>query len=448
MTRPEPSSKPSRQLQNELRSLYYNFAKEVEDTCLIAESLTKNFEASAESVLALSGGTDLSIDAPMTFQVAWHHPDAIKQELWRKAIQKEFQNMIQQGVWRNHSKYAVAENRQIIDCKWIFRVKNDGRHRAQLCTISYTQVVDFQDNFAPVVNNVAFCIAIVMMLANGWDANIVDVETAFLYGDLNKEIYMKVPEGLVENLNTEFKNDNCLVLVQAMYCLVQAARQYYKKFIDVMVTKIGFDQCLSNSCLLKRTDNDNTIIIFVYMDDFLCIGDRKTIDLIKKELSKYVSVKDTGKMEEYVGCLVVQNAIGNIILHQPHFLKKINLEFGDKLKNTRTPSTPAGSGDAVVKMDNNGKAEGGLPKEQQTHYCSGVGMLLYFVNFLRPDISNSTQELTKSMDFANKEHYKALTCVLKYVISTKKLGIKYDLGAIVNFNRVWKIIAYCDSNFA
>ena len=52
------------------------------------------------------------------------------------------------------------------------------------------------------------------------------------------------------------------------------------------------------------------------------------------------------------------------------------------------------------------------------------------------------------MDCANKAHYKSLTCVLKYVISIENLGIDYDSGAVVNFNGVWKIVAYCDSNFA
>ena len=75
-------------------------------------------------------------------------------------------------------------------------------------------------------------------------------------------------------------------------------------------------------------------------------------------------------------------------------------------------------------------------------------MLLNLVKFSRPDISNSVCELTKAMDCANKAHYKALTHVLKYVLSTRDLGIKYDSGLAVNFKGVWKIVAYCDSDFA
>ena len=75
-------------------------------------------------------------------------------------------------------------------------------------------------------------------------------------------------------------------------------------------------------------------------------------------------------------------------------------------------------------------------------------MILYLVKFSRPDISNSVRELTKAMACANKAHYKAMACVLKYVISTDNLGIEYDSGAIVNFNGFLKIVAYCDSDFA
>ena len=86
---------------------------------------------------------------------------------------------------------ALVQHSNACCCgKWVFRVKNNKRHRAQLCAIGYTQVagVDFQDNFVLVVNNVTFRIEIVLMIAYGWDADIVDIKTAFLYRNINKEI--------------------------------------------------------------------------------------------------------------------------------------------------------------------------------------------------------------------------------------------------------------------
>ena len=57
-----------------------------------------NFDKAAETILALIGGTDNSVNVPQTFQEAWNHPDPIERELWCKAIRKEFWDMIKHGV--------------------------------------------------------------------------------------------------------------------------------------------------------------------------------------------------------------------------------------------------------------------------------------------------------------------------------------------------------------
>jgi len=51
------------------------------------------------------------------------------------------------------------------------------------------------------------------------DAIIMDVETAFLHGELDKEIYMSLPEGM------EGDDNQCLLLLKALYNLVQGAHQ-------------------------------------------------------------------------------------------------------------------------------------------------------------------------------------------------------------------------------
>ena len=63
---------------------------------------------------------------------------------------------------------------------------------------------------------------------------IVDIETAFLYGDLdeeiyNEEIYMKMLNGIQAILEEDDDSDDCLVLDKSLYGLVQAAIQFFKK---------------------------------------------------------------------------------------------------------------------------------------------------------------------------------------------------------------------------
>ena len=68
---------------------------------------------------------------------------------------------------------------------------------ACLCALGYSQVpgVDFNANYSPVINDITFCILLVLILINNWYAEVINIQTAFLYGKLEEEIYMKIPEG-------------------------------------------------------------------------------------------------------------------------------------------------------------------------------------------------------------------------------------------------------------
>ena len=50
--------------------------------------------------------------------------------------------------------------------------------------------------FLPVVLEVTFRIVLILMIKYGWIGEIVNVETAFLYDELEEEIYLKIPTGL------------------------------------------------------------------------------------------------------------------------------------------------------------------------------------------------------------------------------------------------------------
>ena len=77
-----------------------------------------------------------------------------------------------------------------------------------------------------------------------------DVETAFLYGDLEEAVYMKVPVGL-EHLRDDLDPArDCLLLNKAMYGLVQAARQWWRKFISMLVNEFQFIRSQADACVL------------------------------------------------------------------------------------------------------------------------------------------------------------------------------------------------------
>ena len=59
-----------------------------------------------------------------------------------------------------------------------------------------------------------FGVLLLMVLHFGYLAKIVDLETAFLYGDLEEEIYMECPQGM-----SNVKKDDCVILNSASMAL-------------------------------------------------------------------------------------------------------------------------------------------------------------------------------------------------------------------------------------
>ena len=179
----------------------------------------------------------------------WHHPDENERRLWREAIKAEFRSMIKRGVWRKVKRSTIPNGKRCVKCKWVFKIKRDGRHKARLVACGYSQVpgVNFEESYAPVLNDVAFRIILIAAIVWKLDIKVIDIETAFLHGDLDgMEVYMDCPQGL-----EGAQPDECLLLQKTIYGLVQSARQYWKKFTGVL-KKIGFQGGVIDPCLYVR----------------------------------------------------------------------------------------------------------------------------------------------------------------------------------------------------
>ena len=109
---------------------------------------------------------------------------------------------------------------------------------------------------------------------------------AFLYGELEEEIYMKVPEGLSINLSVEYNEEDCVILDKSIYGLVQAARQFHRKLISVLMNEMNFKKCAGDECLLMRKSESGAVVICVYIDNTLCAGPKQALDIFKAECNK------------------------------------------------------------------------------------------------------------------------------------------------------------------
>ena len=386
-------------------------------------------------------------EEPTTFQEAWNHPESEDRVKWRTAIRLEFRQMLKNGVWRYKSgRKSIPSNRKAIGTKWVFKIKKSGIYRARLVAKGYDQVagIDFLYNFAPVINDTTFKVLLTLWLEKGYKAKVLDVKTAFLYGKLSESVYIKRPEGYDMFLKEEGQKDGketYLELEKTIYGLVQAAREWWKTFIKVLTTKLGFQQFQNDNCLLKREDENGFCAIGIYVDDCIMIGDEMAIKNMVNDVKKHFDIT-TEEAKDFIGC-TIERKDDEIHLHQPDLIKRLLRTFENDLKSMKDYDTPASSGYKVVRPQTE---EEKLGDEDQKKYRSGVGSLLYLVKHTRPDLSNIVRELSKAMDGANESHMKALLRAIKFVEVTK--NYKLIMKSCKKGQMKWRLRAYSDSDYA
>jgi hypothetical protein len=105
------------------------------------------------------------------------------------------------------------------------------RYRSSCVAKGFSQIPgkDFQENHAPLVSDTTFHLLMVFKIMLKLEARQFDLEKAFLYGKLEEDLWMAIPEGYLRYVKEKHKKDNntkthCLKMTKAIYGLVQAAR--------------------------------------------------------------------------------------------------------------------------------------------------------------------------------------------------------------------------------
>ena len=128
--------------------------------------------------------------------------------------------------------------------------------------------IDFDEIFSLLVKMTSIRIVLSIVATEDLHLEQLDVKTTFLHGDLDEEIYMAQPHGF------EVKGKENLVcrLKKTLYGLKKAPWKQYLKF-DSFMHEHGYTRCHSDHCVyFKRLDDDNYIILCLYVDDILVFG--------------------------------------------------------------------------------------------------------------------------------------------------------------------------------
>ncbi|GMJ13708.1 hypothetical protein HRI_005040000 [Hibiscus trionum] len=357
------------------------------------------------------------------YEPTYYH-QAIKYPEWRQAMQDELQAIEDLKTW---TVVPLPAGKQPIDYKWVYRVKYkaDGtvdRFKARLVVKGFTQIegVDYIDTFSPVAKMTSFKVLLALAASNDWHLLQLDVNNAFLNGQLDEEVYMKLSLGynLKDSMscaNLDESSNLVCKLNKSIYGLKQASRQWFHAFSQVIL-KCGFVQSPSDHSLFTKGTGDDFIALLVYVDDVVLAGKNLLLlEAVQDFLQSHFKLKLLGPLKYFLGFEIAMNDTG-ISLSQRHYTLQLLEDTGCLGK--KPAETP------IIASHKLSVHEGDLLTDPQI-YRRLVGRLLYLTH-TRPDITFAVHLLSQFVSSPRQPHLQAVYHLLSYIKNSPGQGLFFS----------------------
>jgi hypothetical protein len=355
-------------------------------------------------------------ETPQTYQEAMRCEDASE---WKKSIQEEHQSL------KQHQTFKIVprtNNMKIIKAKYVFKIKQDEegkpvRFKTRLVAKGYTQTqgIDFFETFAPTLRHDSLRFLLSMAAQNNFVVQHLDVQTAFLNGELQEEIFMEVPEALAEDLKIDRKKV-VLKLNKSIYGLKQASRVWNEKFSST-IKAMGYQQSKADPCIFfKFADKKLVSTIGIFVDDCLLFGDHLNNTATAKQLMEKFKMHDLGPLTFALGIKVEQQP-GQIKISQEAYVEKCLERF--QMKDSKPCVTPLPKKPQADNTNNE-------PFEDINLFQSVIGSLIYLSKTTRPDIAYAVGYLARAMKAPTHADWMNAKRVLRYLKGTKQFALLYN----------------------
>ena len=371
-----------------------------------------------------------------------------------EAYRRERSSQTERGVFTCLKVSKIPAAAKVLPSKLVFKKKllADGsldKYKARICVNGRRQQAgrdyDPGELFAPVAKFTSLRVLVALAAANGWSLRQFDISTAFLYADLDEEIYVRPPSGFEEYS----ENGEVLVwkLHKSLYGLKQAPKNWYLT-LSAFLVEYGFTKSARDPCVFVFVDKatgELQGVFVVHVDDVPngIAGERDWYDTFLRALREKFKFTE-GPLEWCLGVEVVIDE-NSIVLKQTKYIKEVLDKFG--MADCKPSSVPLDPGAVFSYADSPKSAaeEAEMLRAPCNLYRALVGSLLYCAVATRPDIALAVSKVSHVMSKPGPTHYRRALHILRYLKQTVDLGIRYGGAEVVQKN---VLTAFCDADYA
>ncbi|KAJ0856319.1 putative RNA-directed DNA polymerase [Helianthus annuus] len=181
------------------------------------------------------------------------------------------------------------------------------RYKARLVAKGFNQQpgIDYTETFSPVVKSTTIRVVLSLAVTKQWPLRQLDVQNAFLHGDLKEKVYLKQPQGFVDPLRPA----HVCLLHKALYGLKQAPRAWFERLSSALLS-LGFKGSKTDPSLFIYSSHGTLMYMLVYVDDIILTGNNNAaINKVVNSLSHTFAIQDIGPLSYFLGIEVARRGL-------------------------------------------------------------------------------------------------------------------------------------------
>ena len=172
---------------------------------------------------------------------------------------------------------------------------------------------------------ITLCYLVSLVGSEKLDMRLMDVIIAYLYGELDTDIYLKVLEGL--KLLETTKKPRCMFSInlrRSLYELKQFGRMWYNRLIEYLI-KEGYTNNVICHCVFIKKSNSGFVIVAIYVDDMNIVGTLEKLNKTAEYLKNEFEMKDLRKTKYCFG-LQIEHCASGILVHKSAYIVKFSMD--------------------------------------------------------------------------------------------------------------------------